>query len=332
MNFIKEIGIDLGTSNTIITGKNKEILLNEPTVAAVDENSGKLVAVGTEAKEMLGRTPTGLIAVCPIREGVIANFNITVAMLKSFIRRATKSPLFKPRAIVCIPSLITEVEKRAVKEATLAAGAKEVFLLESPMAAAIGSGSEVNRPYGSLVVDVGGGITEIAVVSLGGIVQSASLKVAGNVFDENIVAYIKKKSNLNIGEITAEDVKKKIGAVYPLKEELETSVRGRDIVTGLPKDVTITSVEIREALKECLEQILDGVKSVLEKTPPELAADIFDSGIVLSGGGATLMGLGKLIEKITEIPVYIAESPMESVAFGTSKALDEIDTMRALMS
>lgn len=325
-----DVGIDLGTSNTLIYVKGKGLVIDEPSVVAVSEKNGKVLAVGSDAREMLGRTPESIAAVTPIREGVIANFDATVAMLKYFIKKSTKGSMLKPRAVVSIPSKITEVEKRAVREATLAAGAKEVYLIEEAMAAAIGAGISVNDPLGAMIVDIGGGTTEIAVISLGGIVTSNSLNIAGNAFDNELVQYLKKTYNLSIGLISAEEIKRKVASACPLKEEVETEVKGRDVVTGLPKTASIDSKEIRLALAECMEQIIDGIKSVLEKTPPELAADIFDSGIVLTGGGAMLKGLGKLISINTGIPIYIAENPTECVAIGTGKTLDEIKALKTL--
>ena len=322
-----ELGIDLGTSNTIICIKG-EIVLNEPSVVAINESDGSVAAAGTEAKEMLGRTHKNLCAVCPIKEGVIANFDTTISMLKAFIKKTTKNSFFRPRIVISIPACVTEVEKRAVREAGLAAGAKEVYLIEEPMAAAIGSGIEVNRPVGSMIVDIGGGLTEIAVISLGGIVVSDFVKVAGNSFDEDIIQYMKRKYNLSLGAITAEAVKVEIGSACPMKDEISMEVHGRDSVTGLPRNVKIDSSEVREALSESLELIIDGIKSVLEKTPPELAADIYETGIVLSGGGATLRGLGKLINKNIDIPVYIAEDPMHCVALGTGRAAEDIKNMK----
>lgn len=322
-----ELGIDLGTSNTIIYAKDA-IVLNEPSVVAINENDGSVVAVGTEAKEMLGRTHKSLCAVCPVKEGVIANFDTTVGMLKSFIKKATKNSFFRPKVVMGIPACVTEVEKRAVRDAGVAAGAKEVLLIEEPMAAAIGSGIEVSRPIGSMIVDIGGGLTEIAVISLGGIVVSNSVKVAGNSFDSDIIAYMKKKYNLSLGAITAEEVKIEIGSACPMKDELTMEVHGRDSVSGLPRNVHLSSSEVREALSESLEIIIDGIKSVLEKTPPELAADIYETGIVLAGGGATLRGLGKLINKNIDIPVYIAEEPMNCVAVGTGRAAANISEMK----
>lgn len=326
-----EIGIDLGTSNTIIYAKGKGIVVDEPTVVAVSERDGKILSIGKAAGEMLGRTPADIRAVKPIKAGVIANFDITVAMLKYFIKKAISGSFFKPKAVVCIPAHITEVEKRAVHDATLAAGAKEVFLIEKSMAAAIGAGIAVNEPYGSMVVDIGGGTTEVAVISLGGLVTTQSIKVAGSTFDADIIAYMKKKYGLAVGDITAEEIKKAAAAACPLKEEVTTEVNGRDLVSGLPKTVSVSSVELRSALEESLVFIIDGIKSALEKTPPELSADIFESGIVLTGGGSLLKGLGRLINVNTEIPIYIAEDPMECVAIGAGKTLEEIKTLRSIL-
>ncbi len=322
-----ELGIDIGTSNTIIC-MNDKIILDEPTVVAINENDGSVAAVGAEAKEMLGRTHKNLCAVCPVKEGVIANYDTTVSMFKAFIKKATKNSFFRPRVVMAIPACVTEVEKRALRDAGVAAGAKEVFLIEEPMAAAIGSGIEVSRPIGSMVVDIGGGLTEIAVISLGGIVVSNSVKVAGNSFDDDIISYMKRKYNLSLGAITAEEVKIQIGSACPMKDELTMEVHGRDSVSGLPRNVTVSSSEIREAISESLEMIIDGIKSVLEKTPPELAADIYETGIVLSGGGATLRGLGKLINKNIDIPVYIAEEPLHCVALGTGKSAVNLKEMK----
>ncbi len=322
-----EFGIDLGTSNTIICSKG-EVILDEPSVVAINETDGSVVAVGSEAKEMLGRTHKNLCAVCPIKEGVIANFDTTVAMLKTFLKKVTKNSFFRPKIVTGIPACVTEVEKRAVREAGLSAGAKEVYLIEEPMASAIGSGVEVSRPVGSMTVDIGGGLTEIAVISLGGIVVSNSVKVAGIKFDNDIIQYMKKKYNLSLGAITAEEVKIRIGSACPMKDELTMEVHGRDAVTGLPQNVSVSSAEIRDALSESLELIIDGIKSVLEQTPPELAADIYETGIVLTGGGATLRGLGKLINKNIDIPVYIAEDPEHCVAIGAGKASEDIKNMK----
>ena len=329
---INEIGIDLGTSNTIIYLKGKGIVVNEPTVVAVNKATGKIYAIGKEAGDMLGRTPLDIRAITPIKEGVIANFDVTVKLLKYFLKKAINSSFLKPKAVVCIPSHITDVEKRAVRDAVLAAGVKEVYLIEKCMAAAIGAGVEVNKPVGSMVVDIGGGTTEIAVVSLGGVVATQSLSVAGHSLDNDIIQFLKKNHNLVIGEITAEEVKRNIGSACPLKEELSMDIKGRDLVSGLPKTITIKSSEIRDAFQESLSAIIDGIKSVLEKTPPELAADIFESGIVMTGGGSILRGLGRLINVHTEIPIFIAESPAECVALGAGKALEEIKTLRTVLS
>ncbi|MBE7023603.1 MAG: rod shape-determining protein [Clostridia bacterium] len=326
-----EIGIDLGTANTIIYLKGKGIVVNEPTVVAVSRTTGKILSIGKEAGEMLGRTPVDICAVTPIKEGVIANFDITVSMLRYFIKKAIGASFLKPRAVVCIPSHITDVEKRAVRDAVLAAGVKEVFLLEKSMAAAIGAGISVNAPVGSMVCDIGGGTTEIAVVSLGGIVATQSLKVASQTFDSDIILFMKKNHNLIIGNITAEEIKMEVGSACSLKEELSIEIKGRDLVSGLPRTAKVTSEEIREAIQESLATIIDGIKAVLEKTPPELAADIIESGIVLTGGGSILKGLGRLINAHTDIPIFIAESPAECVAIGAGKALEEIKTLHALL-
>ncbi|MBE7032394.1 MAG: rod shape-determining protein [Ruminococcaceae bacterium] len=329
---LNEIGIDLGTSNTIIYLKGKGIVVNEPTVVAVSKKNGKVLAIGKEAGEMLGRTPQDIRALTPIKDGVIANFDITVKMLRYFIKKAVNSSFLKPRAVICIPSHITDVEKRAVRDATLAAGVKEVFLIEKSMAAAIGAGIEVHKPIGSMIVDIGGGTTEIAVVSLGGVVATQSLRVASHSLDNDIIQFLKKNHNLIIGDITAEEIKKSIGSACPLKDESTMDIKGRDLVTGLPKTIRITSTEIRDSFQESLAAIIDGIKAVLEKTPPELAADIFESGIVLTGGGAILRGLGRLINVHTEIPIFIAESPAECVAIGAGRALDEIKTLHSILS
>lgn len=329
---LNEIGIDLGTSNTIIYLKGKGIVVNEPTVVAVSKKNGKVLAIGKAAGEMLGRTPKDIRALTPIKDGVIANFDITVKMLRYFIKKAVNSSFLKPKAVICIPSHITDVEKRAVRDATLAAGVKEVFLIEKSMAAAIGAGIEVHKPIGSMIVDIGGGTTEIAVVSLGGVVATQSLRVASHSLDNDIIQFLKKNHNLIIGDITAEEIKKAIGSACPLKDESTMDIKGRDLVSGLPKTIRITSTEVRESFQESLAAIIDGIKSVLEKTPPELAADIFESGIVLTGGGAILRGLGRLINVHTEIPIFIAESPAECVAIGAGKALDEIRTLHSILS
>lgn len=327
--FSKDMGIDLGTANTLIYVKGKGIVLREPSVVAIrTDNTRQVLAVGDEAKEMIGRTPGNIVAIRPLKDGVIADFDITQSMLKLFIRKVTNNSSFvRPRIVVCFPSGVTEVERRAIEEATKQAGAREVYLMEEPMAAAVGAGLPVNEPTGSMVVDIGGGTTEVAVISLGGIVTSKSLRVAGDELDQSIVAYIKKEYNLMIGERTAEQIKMEIGSAYPAEEERTKDIKGRDLVSGLPKVITVSSTEIRDALKEPVTSIIDAIKLTLEKTPPELSADIMDKGIMLTGGGAMLQGLDELINKETHMPVHIAESPLDCVALGAGKALDQIDKL-----
>ena len=323
--FTQDIGIDLGTANTLVFVKGKGIVIREPSVVAVDVRSTphKVVAVGAEAKEMIGRTPGSITAVRPLKDGVIADFDITADMLKEFITRAmNSSPLNKARVMICIPSGVTEVERRAVHDAARSAGAKQVSLIEDPMAAAIGAGLPVAEATGSMVVDIGGGTSEVAVISLGDIVTSCSARVAGDSFDESIIAYIKKKYNLLIGERTAEDIKIKIGSAYPYEGEGAIDVKGRNLVDGLPKNIEVSSEEIREALSDNVNQILDAIRSTLEKTPPELAADIIDQGIMLTGGGALLRGLDRLIAAETKMPVHVAESPLDCVVDGTGICLE----------
>lgn len=326
--FSKEIGIDLGTANTLVYLKGKGVILREPSVVAVNNHTGEVLAVGLDAKQMIGRTPGNITAIRPLKDGVIADFETTQGMLKYFIRKAVgNSPLSRPRVIICVPSGVTEVEKRAVVDSAMSAGAKEAFLIEEPMASAIGAGLPVEEPSGSMVVDIGGGTSEVAVISLGGIVVSRSLRIAGDEFDDAIIHYIKKEYNLMIGERTSEDIKLKIGSAYPLPEEETYSISGRDLVTGLPKELSISSMEIREALREPINSVVDSIKYTLEKTPPELASDIMERGIMLAGGGALLKGLDKLISEETGIPVYIAEQPLDCVVLGTGKVLEEIDTL-----
>ena len=321
--FSKEIGIDLGTANTLVFLKGKGIVKREPSVVAIDTRNGTVLAVGLQAKEMLGRTPGSIVAVRPLKDGVIADFDITASMLKYFICKTVRSMFFsKPRVIICIPSGVTEVEKRAVEDAAKQAGAGIVELVEEPMAAAIGAGLPVSEPTGSMVVDIGGGTSEVAVVSLGDIVTATSERVAGDKLDEAIVSYVKRKYNLLIGERTAEDVKIKIGSAVPYDDEGEMSIKGRNLLDGLPKNIVITSAEVREALAEPLKCIVDAIKNTLENTPPELSADIIDRGIMLTGGGAHLRGLDKLISESTGMPVYIAERPLDCVVDGTGKCLE----------
>ena len=323
--FSKDIGIDLGTANTLVFMKGKGIVMREPSVVAVDVRSDTVLAVGTAAKEMIGRTPGSIVAVRPLKDGVIADFDITATMLKHFIRKVVRSTAFsKPHIVVCIPSGVTEVERRAVKDAARQAGASQVELIEEPMAAAIGAGLPVAEPTGSMVVDIGGGTAEVAVISLGDIVTSCSVRVAGDKFDESIISYVKKKYNLLIGERTAEQIKIAIGSAFPTEDNQGTSVeiKGRNLVDGLPKNVTITAEEVREALSDPLATIVDAIKSTLEKTPPELSADIIDHGIMLTGGGALLRGLDQLVEQETGMPVHVADSPLDCVVDGTGKRLE----------
>ena len=325
MLFTQDIGIDLGTANTLVFVKNKGIVIREPSVVAVDQKSNppKVVAVGTEAKEMIGRTPGSIVAVRPLKDGVIADFEITAEMIESFIKRTTKRmPFSRIRVLICIPSGVTEVERKAVHDAAKSAGANYISLIEEPMAAAIGAGLPVSEATGSMVVDIGGGTAEVAVISLGGVVTANSCRVAGDNFDEAIISYIKKKYNLLIGERTAEDIKIKIGSAFPYEGEGTINIKGRNLMDGLPNNVDVTSEEIREALADPVSQIVDAVKSTLEKTPPELAADIIDHGIMLTGGGALLRGLDKLISAETKIPVIIATNPLDCVADGTGICLE----------
>jgi len=318
-----DIGIDLGTASVLVYIKGKGVVLKEPSVVAFDRDSNKIKAIGEEARLMLGRTPGNIIAVRPLRQGVISDYTVTEKMLKYFIAKAVGKQRFrKPRISVCVPSGVTEVEKKAVEDATYAAGAREVAIIEEPIAAAIGAGIDISRPCGNMIVDIGGGTTDIAVISLGGTVVSTSVKIAGDDFDDAIVRYMRKKHNLLIGERTAEDIKIKIGSAYRRPESVSMEVRGRNLVTGLPKTIAVTSEETEEALRETTSQIVEAVHSVLERTPPELAADIADRGIVLTGGGCLLYGLEELIEEKTGITTMTAEDPMTAVAIGTGKFVE----------
>jgi rod shape-determining protein MreB and related proteins len=324
----KDMGIDLGTANTLIFVKGKGIVLREPSVVAINTDMKRVLAVGEEAKQMIGRTPGNILAIRPLKDGVIADFDVTQTMLKKFLEKVSpKSAFTSPRIVICFPSGVTEVEKRAIDEATKQAGARDVFLMEEPMAAAIGAGLPVNEPTGSMIVDIGGGTTEVAIISLGGIVTSKSLRIAGDELDQAIITYIKKEYSLMIGERTAENVKIEIGSAFDLEEDNTMEIRGRDLITGLPKVISIGEAEVREALKEPITAILDAIKTTLEKTPPELASDIMDKGIMLTGGGALLRGLDKLINNQTNMPVHIAETPLDCVALGAGKALDTIDKL-----
>lgn len=329
--FSKDIGIDLGTANTLVYMRGKGIIIREPSVVAVDVKMDRVRYVGQEAKDVIGRTPGSIVAVRPLKDGVIADFDMTTSMLQEFIRKALKGRAFagsRVRVIICIPSGVTAVERRAVKEATQNAGAKRVSIIEEPMAAAIGAGLPVAEPTGSMIVDIGGGTSEVAVISLGGIVTSRSVRVAGDEFDSSIINYIKKKYNLLIGERTAENIKIAIGSAYPYADnEPSMDIKGRNLLNGLPENITVTSEEIREALSEPLSHVIEAIKVTLEKTPPELAADIIDQGIMLSGGGALLKGLDLLIHAETGMPVKVAERPLDCVADGTGKVLENIDKL-----
>ncbi len=320
-----DIGIDLGTANTLVYVRNQGIVLNEPSVVAVEKSTGKILAVGSAAKEMTGRTPGGIEAIRPLKDGVIADFQMSEKLIADFIRRVVKHKyLMKPRVVISVPSGITEVEKRAVRDSAEGAGAREVYLLSEPMAAAIGVGLAVDQPTGVMIIDIGGGTSEIAVIALNGIVNDTSIRVAGDEFNDAIINYLKKNYNLLIGELTAEDIKIKIGSAFPLEKELTMEVKGRDLVAGVPKNLKISSVQVREALSETLEIIVEAVRQALEQTPPELASDILERGIVLTGGGALLRGLDKLIRQETNLPVIVADDPLTCVARGTGRVLEDI--------
>ncbi|MBB6714268.1 rod shape-determining protein [Clostridium gasigenes] len=325
----KDMGIDLGTANTLVFVKGKGIVLSEPSVVAINTTTRKLLAVGAEAKLMIGRTPGNIVAIRPLKDGVIADFDIAQTMLKKLIEKVTsKSAFTSPRIIVCYPSGVTEVERRAIEDAAKFAGARDVVLMEEPMAAAIGAGLPVAEPTGSMIVDIGGGTTEVAIISLGGIVTSKSLRVAGDELDQSIIAYVKKEFNLLIGERTSEQIKMEIGSAYKTEEEnIEMEIKGRDMITGLPKIVVITEDQIRDALKDPVIAIIEAIKTTLERTPPELASDIMDKGIMLTGGGALLKGLDQLIRNETNMPVHIAESPLDCVVLGAGKALENFDEL-----
>ncbi len=327
--FSRDMGIDLGTANTLVYVRGRGIVLREPSVVAIRKDNNSILAVGEEARLMIGRTPGNIVAIRPMRDGVIADFDITQAMLRHFISKAyRRRAFFRPQVVVCVPSGVTEVEKRAVLDATHQAGAREAFLIEEPMAAAIGAGLPVGDPTGSMVVDIGGGTSEVAVISLGGIVTSMSVRVGGDEMDEAVIQYARKHYNLLIGERTAEDVKINIGTAYTRPEDTKMDVRGRDMVTGLPRTMEISSAEVREALSEPVESILEAIRITLEKTPPELAADIMDKGVVLAGGGALLHGFDQLVSDDTGMPVFIAEDPSDCVVLGAGKALTEIELLK----
>ncbi len=327
--FVKDMGIDLGTANTLVYIKGKGIVAREPSVVAIQRDTNQVLAVGEEAKKMIGRTPGNIVAIRPLRDGVIADFDVTKSMLKYFIKKATKRrTFFQPRVVVCVPSGVTEVEKRAVEEAAIHAGARDAFLIEEPMASAIGAGLPVHDATGSMIVDIGGGTTEVAIISLGGIVTSKSIRVGGDELDVSIVSYIKKEYSLMIGERTAENIKITIGTANRNSEDSNMDIRGRDLITGLPKTLQINSKEIYSAMREPIYNIMDAIKSTLEKTPPELASDVMEQGIMLTGGGAMLDSLDELIKEETGMPVHIAENPLDCVAKGTGEALNSIDILK----
>jgi len=334
LKFSNDVGIDLGTATVLVYVKGKGIVLKEPSVVAMDTNTNKLLAVGLEAQRMLGRTPGNIVAIRPLRDGVISDYDMTERMLRHFLDKICKRRIFKPRVIICVPSGVTEVEERAVIDASLQAGASKTYLIEEPIAAAIGAGIDIAKPYGNMIVDIGGGTTDIAVISLGGIVVSESIKVAGDKFDEAIVKYIRKKHNILIGERTAEEMKMRIGCVFPRTEEdkeirrEDIEIRGRSLVSGLPKTITVTADEMFEAFEETSAAIVDAVKAVLEQTPPELVGDISTNGIIMTGGGALVWGLDKLIQRETGIKCSVADDAVSCVAIGTGKALNNIDVLQ----
>jgi rod shape-determining protein MreB len=324
----RDMAVDLGTANTLVYVRGRGIVLSEPSVVAIDSATGEVHAVGLEAKRMIGRTPGTISAIRPLKDGVIADFDVTEQMLRHFIQKVHQHRFAHPRVVVCVPSGVTGVEKRAVEEATLSAGARQAYLIEEPMAAAIGAGLPVGEPTGNMIVDIGGGTTEVAVISLGGIVVSQSLRVGGDEMDEAIINHNKREYKLLIGQQTAEEIKLEVGSAFPLKEEVQAEVRGRDMLTGLPKTVILSSEEVRHALEDPVMQIIDAIKSTLDKTPPELAADIMDRGIVLAGGGALLQGLDQRLRQETHMPTHLAESPLTCVAVGSGRSLEEFEAMR----
>ena len=326
--FSKDIGIDLGTASILVYVKGKGVVLREPSVVAIDKNTGKLLKVGTEAQQMLGRTPGNIVAIRPLREGVISDYDMTERMLKEFIRKVTSFRLFKPRIVICVPSGITEVEERAVIDAGIQAGARRVYLIEEPVAAAIGAGIDIAKPDGHMIVDIGGGTTDIAVISLSGIVESTSIKIAGDQLNEAVVKYMRRTYNLLVGERTAEEMKKQIGCVFPKDEEETMDVKGRCLLTGLPKVVTVSSTEMMDAFEEPVERIMEAIHSVLERTPPELVADISTNGIVMTGGGSLVSGFDKLVTARTGIHTVVAEDAISCVALGTGKSLDSLGAMQ----
>ena len=327
----RDMAVDLGTANTLVYVRGRGIILNEPSVVAVDVKDGRPLAVGAEAKRMIGRTPSNIQAIRPLKDGVIADFEVCEKMLRYFIHRVHQRRFAKPRMVICVPSGITGVEQRAVMEAAEYAGARKAWIVEEPMAAAIGAGLPVHEPTGNMIVDIGGGTTEVAVISLGGIVTSQSIRIGGDELDDAIVSYVKKEFSLALGERTAEEIKIALGSAYALEEELRAEIRGRDLVTGLPKTVLITTEQIREAIEEPVQAIVDAIRVTLDRTPPELAADIMDQGIVLAGGGALLHGLGARIESETGMPVLVARDPLSCVAIGSGQCLEEFDVLKRVL-
>lgn len=330
--YSRDLGIDLGTANTVVFARGEGIVLREPSVVALDKSSNKVLALGNEAKRMLGRTPGNIVAIRPMRDGVIADFEVTEVMLRHFIKKIlNNNTFFRPRIVVGVPSGITGVERRAVLDAAMNAGAREAYLIEEPMAAAIGANLPISEPFGSMIVDIGGGTTEVAVIALGGIVIAKSIRVAGDELDEAIVNQCRKNYNLLIGERSAEEIKVAMGSVYPKENESSMEVRGRDLVTGLPRTFTISAAEVRDALFEPVNVIVDAIRMTLEKTPPELAADIMDRGVVLAGGGALLSGLDRYIAQETELSIFVVDDPLSSVAYGTGKVLEEIELLKKVL-
>ena len=327
----RDMAVDLGTANTLVYVRGRGIVLSEPSVVAIDQRSGEVHAVGVEAKRMLGRTPGTISAIRPLKDGVIADFDVTEQMLRHFIQKVHQYRFAHPRVVVCVPSGVTGVEKRAVEEATLSAGARKAYLIEEPMAAAIGAGLPVAEPTGNMIVDIGGGTSEVAVISLGGIVASQSVRVGGDELDDAIIQFIKKEYSLALGERTAEEVKIALGSAWPLQEELHAEIRGRDLVTGLPKTIVTTTEEIREAIEEPVMAVVDAVKVTLDKTPPELAADIMETGIVLAGGGALLHGLDARLQHETGMPIVIADNPLACVAIGSGQSLEEFEALKGVL-
>ena len=333
--FGRDIAVDLGTANTLVYSRGRGIMLNEPSVVAINTKNGAILAVGAEAKRMIGRTPGHIVAIRPLKDGVIADFDVTEKMLRYFIMKVTRRRYFtflsKPRVVVCVPSGITGVEQRAVEEASIQAGARSAYIIEEPMAAAIGSGLPVHEPAGNMVVDIGGGNTEVAVISLGVIVTSASIRIGGDELDEAIVTYVKKEYSLMLGDRTAEEIKLAVGSAYPLPEDSHAEIRGRDLVTGLPKTILVGSEEIRRAIEEPVNSIVDAVKNTLDRTPPELASDIMDKGIVITGGGALLHGLDERLKHETGMPIHVSDAPLDSVVMGSGKCLEEFETLKRVL-